>query len=715
MNDSARKKRTELLLRTLLPAAAMLAFCTRFLSFTFPGPDDLRAFFNTTLLDHIASVVQVVLLLLSAAGLGAFILRKLRAAGGAVYATGLGLGATALAVFLLGSIGITGPAYFALFIVLIVPPVLFARDIRSTLENISGRIRAFLAERPPALCIIALVVVVVLLLNILRAFLPPLNYDVLEYHLGAPAQYLKDGGIHFLPRNVYAAMPSNVEMLYLFGLGLKGELIRGAVAAKLINVALGVLAALAAGRLARKLSGSPLAGKLAAAGFYVLPWTSFLSNRAYVEPGMIFFALLALCAFYDYFSPGQRRSVLLAGVFAGLSAGCKYPAVLFLVLPMAAALFVAHAMQKQWRAAFARAALFGAIALGVLSPWLIRNAAATGNPTYPLLYGLFDGINWSPEQDAKWASAHSPGSFGFSSFAGSMRNFANRPKATGGWYLWLPVLAGVVLTMRKSKWPWLMAGYAALCLVMWYLFTHRIARFLAPWAMIAVVPAACAAARAAASRGAAAHALIVAVIALWAGFSVQNRAPATEAAFALAFFDEHTALGQLTEKSTFNYGAIRAINALPTGSRVLMIGEARTFYCTTDVVAATVFDTNPLAEMCNGAGDADKVRNALAAEGITHVYVNLPETKRLRQTYAFEYEGRKLPGYWNLTENGWRVLADLIKNGTEPPAEFGGPVPLPWLENERDRRLFPAFSGGRVIMHKNARCLPFAYALYKLK
>ena len=715
MNDSARKKRTELLLRTLLPAAALLAFCTRFLSFTFPGPDDFRAFLNTTLLDHIASIVQVVLLLLSAAGLGAFVLRKLRAAGGALCATGLGLGATALAVFLLGSIGITGPAYLAL---LIVPPVLFARDIRSTLENISGRIRAFLAERPPALCIIALVVAVVLLLNILRAFVPPLDYDVLEYHFGAPAQHLKDGGIHFLPRNVYAAMPSNVEMLYLLGLGLKGELIRGAVAAKLINVALGVLAALAAGRLARKLSGSPLAGKLAAAGFYVLPWTSFLSNRAYVELGMIFFALLALCAFFDYLSLGERRSVILAGVFAGLSAGCKYPAVLFLVLPMAAALFVAHAMQKEWRAAFARAAVFGAVALVVLSPWLIRNAAATGNPTYPLLYGLFDGANWSPEQDAKWASAHSPGPFGFSSFVGSMRNFANRPKDMGAWYLWLPVLAGVVITvitLRKSKWPWLMAGYAALCLVMWYLFTHRIARFLAPWAMIAVVPAACAAARAVAVRRVAAYALIIATIALWAWPSLKNREREIEAAFALGTFNEHTALGQLTEKTTFSYGAIRAINALPPGSRVLMIGEARTFYCTTDVVAATVFDTNPLAEMCNRAGDADEVRNALAAGGVTHIYVSLPETKRLRQTYAFEYEGRRLPGYWNLTESGWRVLADLITNGTEPPVEFGRPVPLPWLENESDRRLFPAFSGGRVIMHKNVRCLPFAYALYKLK
>jgi len=171
----------------------------------------------------------------------------------------------------------------------------------------------------------------------------------------------------------------------------------------------------------------------------------------------------------------------------------------------------------------------------------------------------------------------------------------------------------------------------------------------------------------------------------------------------------------LTTNATLSYTAIRAINALPPGSRVLMIGEARTFYCTTDAVAATVFDRNPLVEMCNGAREAHDVRKALAARGITHIYVNLPETKRLRETYAFKHEGRRLPGYWNLTTDGWRAFADFIRNDTETVREFGGPMPLRQLENERDRRLFTAFAGGRTVMHRNVRCLPFAHILYELK
>ena len=690
MSDHSTERRDATLVRVLLPAAAAAAFAMRWLPLDYPPAGEVRSAFSTAFFDHAASVAQAAIIVLNAAGMGAFILRRLRLPGGAVQAAGLGLGATSLLVLALGSAGLMDFAFAGL---LVLPGLVFARDIARTLSGIARRAREFLSSRSvlPALLVIA--VGLVLLLNVVRCFIPPLDYDVLEYHLGAPAQYWRDGGIGFLPRNVYAAMPSNSEMLYLFALGLKGDLIRGAALAHLVNVAAGLLAAVAAGSLARRISGSSVAALLAATGFYLLPWTSLLSTRAYAEPGMILFGLLAIDAAFAYFGEGEaagaRRGLLLAGVFAGLSAGCKYPAALFLIVPLTAAIAAAWAARGQWRRAIAGAAIFCAAAAVPLAPWLARNAAATGNPTYPLLYGLFGGRNWSPEQDAKWAKAHRPAEFGAASFAGAAWRFLREPEAkrlevrpdgsarearSGSALMWLPVLLGLACLPRKGR-HWLLAAYPLAVLVLWYLFTHRIARFVAPWFMVLVVPAAWGAARAAARRPAPAWALIAAAMLLLAGYSLREREPRTEAFCALGFFNEHELLDKITEHANFSYRGVESINRLPRGCRVLMVGEAQTFYCEREVVAATVFDRNPLERLCNDSASPADVRSALASMGVTHIYLNAPEFKRLRTTYAYSFEGRERPGCWDLTERGWRNFSELLAGQCDVAWQAGGP---PW-------------------------------------
>ena len=43
------------------------------------------------------------------------------------------------------------------------------------------------------------------------AFSPEIEYDTLEYHLGALKEYQKAGRIFFLEYNFYASMPSLTE------------------------------------------------------------------------------------------------------------------------------------------------------------------------------------------------------------------------------------------------------------------------------------------------------------------------------------------------------------------------------------------------------------------------------------------------------------------------------------------------------------------------
>ena len=49
------------------------------------------------------------------------------------------------------------------------------------------------------------------------------GYDVLEYHLQMPKEYLHEGRIEYAPHNVYANFPANVEMLYLLAMILSDD------------------------------------------------------------------------------------------------------------------------------------------------------------------------------------------------------------------------------------------------------------------------------------------------------------------------------------------------------------------------------------------------------------------------------------------------------------------------------------------------------------
>jgi hypothetical protein len=62
-------------------------------------------------------------------------------------------------------------------------------------------------------------------LALLYALTPEIQSDALRYHLAAPQEWLKRGRLSYLPYNAFSNFPSNIEMLFLFGLGLAGDLL----------------------------------------------------------------------------------------------------------------------------------------------------------------------------------------------------------------------------------------------------------------------------------------------------------------------------------------------------------------------------------------------------------------------------------------------------------------------------------------------------------
>ena len=98
----------------------------------------------------------------------------------------------------------------------------------------------------------ALVIAPFLVIMLLGAMLPAVDFDVLEYHLQGPKEYYQAGRIAFLPHNVYTNMPFGVEMLHLMGMEVLGDWWWGGLVGQLLVAlfapAAAVLIAAAAGR-----------------------------------------------------------------------------------------------------------------------------------------------------------------------------------------------------------------------------------------------------------------------------------------------------------------------------------------------------------------------------------------------------------------------------------------------------------------------------------
>ena len=98
---------------------------------------------------------------------------------------------------------------------------------------------------------------------------------------------------------------------------------------------------------------------------------------------------------------------MAVGLCAGLAGGCKYTALVLIVVALGLAwLVVSINRSTDWKPVLHKLAVFGFGALLAFSPWLIRNTAFTGNPVYPFAYQWLGGEAWNAEQDRQWSEGH---------------------------------------------------------------------------------------------------------------------------------------------------------------------------------------------------------------------------------------------------------------------------------------------------------------------
>ena len=255
---------------------------------------------------------------------------------------GLGIGLLAILVLILGSCGVLHRAVWIAIL------TVFAGAGALCLAR--SRVGSADPTHAPAgkLRWLWLLVCPFVALTILVASVPPgylwaeegNGYDVLEYHLQMPKEYLEAGRISYAPHNVYANFPANAEMLYLLCMVLEGDAIDAAGACKMLNAGLAALTVAAAWLIGRQ--RSPAAGIVSGVVCAGVGWLTYLSGVAYVENALLFFGMLSMAALLRavVYEHSRLRWCGLAGLFAGLSLGCKYTAAVLVGGPFALALLL---------------------------------------------------------------------------------------------------------------------------------------------------------------------------------------------------------------------------------------------------------------------------------------------------------------------------------------------------------------------------------------
>jgi hypothetical protein len=472
-------------------------------------------------------------------------------------------------------------------------------------------------------------------------FLPPFFYDTLRYHYAVPAVYLRTGFTFPLPHFVESNYPLGGEMLAMIGMADASY-----VGASVANLAVFALCGLGTLCLADRLGDRRAGG----AGLLLLLTSSTAVHTLFfgkTDLAVTLFFLACAYALLVYRQEGDRRFLLLAGALAGAALGTKYTAGLFVALVFALAL-AGRARDGGGRLpALARdAGLFLLAAAVVFSPWLYRNLAATGNPVYPLLNGIFQSPTWSPArmkvlfEDSHPLSLWLHGWRDVGRLLASATFFPDVNLSSAGASLGAS-LAGAILfpvAVRRPDTGWRFLRALSIALVAAWFLSSAITRYLLPALPFMALLSGALLSRLSGRGGrwgpvAAGLLLVAAVGAQAASISAESTLfRAWRGAFALAGHPERAAV--IASRFDPSFGAARYANTrLPGTARILFLGETRHYYFERDAMVPSPFDEHPLQKIAAAEPDPEAVRRKLASGGYSHVLVNWPEWERLGGSY----------------------------------------------------------------------------------
>jgi len=495
-------------------------------------------------------------------------------------------------------------------------------------------------------------------LLVAEGMMPPWHFDTREYHLQVPKEWFRAGAVEFLPHNVYGNMPLGAEMHAVLGMAaMSGDDAWwwGALVGKTVIASFAIWTALGLYATAARIA-SPTAAALAALAFLSTPWVVHVSVSGLIDGASAFYFLLAGYALVLWRQAvaeqgsgddaareaGVRRTafgrLLLSGFCAGAAVACKYPALLFLVVPLLLLLVIHRSWgSRRWRDAM----VFLLAVVCASGLWFAKNAVLTGNPTYPLLYEVFGGETRTAEKAEQWSRAHrTPQNadgqrFSFGQFRQSALQLVLESDFLSP-LLWPLALVGL-FTWRRHPLVRAIVGFAVFVFVCWWTVTHRVDRFLLP-----LLPPMCLLAGLSVGWSSTrlwrtgVFGLTIFAIVL-NGLMVSSRVTADNR-FLVSLSDLRRDVAHESDPGwTRVHPAITWLNEhVEPGHRVLLVGEAQVFDLAVPALYNTCFDDCVFERLMQGRS-AEERRAALLEHRISHVLVNWHELDRYREPGNYGY------------------------------------------------------------------------------
>ncbi len=578
-----------------------------------------------------------------------------------VLSAALGLGVLSLATLALGSCGlISGPVCAALLLAAVAIGYPFARQLRPELEFL----RLPISRRHWSILLACIPIAVLFIAVTFPAgtlwHTEGNGFDVLEYHLQLPRQFLELHSTAPVKGNIYSYLSLNMEMLYLIlaaithwavGAGYIYALVFGAQSLHALVTLLAAAGILLA-PLPLKAPGRILSTLL----FLVTPWTLVIGSLAYNDGLVLLYGVLAISLAVAARSQWRSAEWLILGVLLGLVVGTKMTAGVMVAVPVAAMLAA--------RRNFRQLAVVVLTALLLYSPWMVRSMVAThtarslGNPIFPIFTGTLGRGHWSKTLALRFDRGHRPPvrdaglighvraladqsildrqwSPGIAAWVDAIRPAPGFPGPQTPWYLrlgliWLVVLPALGLGLFCGRQAWLLILSLAVQVLAWLTCTQLQARFLLPaviplaWLLgmtAELLPAYRMAATALITLQAAACGLLLRPEAgLFLGPLNTQRPPPIGAAISLPrdWLFEPPPPGQFTDHT-----------------RYYLEGLATPLYIRGRVLYATVFNRNELARSLHHGGARAALRY-LQLHHVNYLLVDWPEIIRLRHTYGFD-------------------------------------------------------------------------------
>jgi len=390
----------------------------------------------------VLGTLELIGLALFGAALGRRLLRWLRitipdVAERGLIATGLGVGALQFLPFVLFATAQGSARMFrltgAVLALLLIPD---ARAVLGATWRTLRQLRLpFLWQR-----LILAAWIGTMLLLFLHALCPAVDGDPLSYHITVAVRYLNAHRFVYLPTLTYTNWPVGAQMLFALLLGLHRD---SPVA--IVHFLAGLLCFWTVLLFGRRLGGG-FAGGVAVV--LLMAYTTLVLQMcmAFIDVALTCFTLLAVFMLYLAYqdsevsfaesgalsepdkageakhalTPGSASWERLSALFAGLAMTTKltglWTIATLLLLMWLLSRRAARASRSSQQAGtpsraetlglLARLCRFGAIALLVVTPWLLKSWVLTGNPVYPLLYRVFGGIEWSEAGSRNFTFGH---------------------------------------------------------------------------------------------------------------------------------------------------------------------------------------------------------------------------------------------------------------------------------------------------------------------